>query len=742
MTRQAWIISTVLLAWATGFFSVDASAQQPFTWERIGGPFGGYLSALTEDPHTGNLWTSVSNNGLYVSSDGGDTWTERGGSPLSASAFAFRADGTIFAGRWRSDNQGHSWLKTGFPDSTYARTFALDDATGNVIASTRKGLYVSTDNGDTWTHTSSGYTERLVATDQGFVFALADVHAEASRLLRSGDGGASWEHIQLPPQQLPSGIVTGPDDKLYLSLIDDNYPYRTSLYVSSDQGDTWEEWLDVSSFFHCSRARDLLGFDATGQLFLANDERVIRLSADLNTCTAIFSDSRREHEASGWSRYRSLRAAMLDVRDHLFVTSGFGGPYRSRDGGETWEFLEKTGIPASNVWSVFVEEQTGVLWAGTSKDGLFRSDDQGQTWNRRPGFETKNIIDLTAGATPDELWAATLYDGLFHSSDAGATWTYVPHDDVKDVPFNLHYAPASQTLFVHYPVYDIYYTQDRGQTWRPMNVPINNRIDPPLTAMAVGAEEEVYAAVLEPLELTFVIYRTRDLGQTWEALNADFPGLDPYDAYWGVRLLVDSADTLWAIIRNTIYYTADEGATWNRATDIPGIPYTFIESPDGALWIGHNEGVHRSTDRGRTWHALDDGLTHRSVNFLAWDPYTGDMLAGTLTGGVFRGRQEEQPVLVVEQEKTPGLVHDIRLVNYPNPFDHTTTIAFDLPHSGPVRLTLYDLLGRAITRLLDQPLQEGPHRIAVDGSHLSQGIYVYRLQTPSGTFVQQMIRVR
>ncbi len=740
MTRHAWIITAALLAATAGLFQVDAAAQEPFSWQRVGGPFGGFLSGLTENPYTGDLWASQSSNGLYVSSDGGDTWTERAGSPFSASAFGFRADGTIFAGRYRSDNHGQSWLRTGFPDSTSARIFAFDDVTGNVIAGAYKGIYVSSDNGDTWTRTNSHSIEHLVVTDQGVILAITWANYE-DHLIRSSDGGFSWEPIQLRSGQTPFALLMGPDDRLYLAISDDSGSYRrTRLYISSDLGDTWELVGDLR--WPCFYPRSLLGFDATGRLFMASDEGIYRVPADLSTCTTLFEDFERKHAASGSSRYKSLRATMMDTRGRLFVTSGFGGPYRSRDGGETWDYLTKTGIPAANVWSVFVEEQTGIIWAGTSKDGLFYSEDQGQTWNRQWGFESKNIIDITAGATPDELWAATPYDGLFLSRDAGATWEYVPHD-VFDNIYNLQYAPASQTLFAHYPVYDIYYTQDRGQTWHPMNVPINNRIDPPLFAMTVTDEEEVYAAVLEPLEKTFVIHQTRDLGQTWEALNADFPGLNVNDAYWGVRLLVDSADTLWATIRTTVYYSADQGASWHRAADIPDadVFYSLIESPDGALWIGHDEGVHRSTDRGRTWHAISDGLTHRFVNSLAWDPHTGAMVAGTLTGGVFRGRAQT-PTSITEPQETPGPAPDIPLFNYPNPFTDATTIAFDLPQAGRVRLALYDVLGREVMRLFDQPLPQGRHRVSIDGKHLPPGVYFYRLDTPSGTVTNQMTHIR
>ncbi len=66
--------------------------------------------------------------------------------------------------------------------------------------------------------------------------------------------------------------------------------------------------------------------------------------------------------------------------------------------------------------------------------------------------------------------------------------------------------------------------------------------------------------------------------------------------------------------------------------------------------------------------------------------------------------------------------------NYPNPFNPTTTIEFGLKKDAIVTLTVYDMLGREIGRLLDsEPVDEGVESVEFDGSHLSTGIYFYIL---------------
>ena len=66
--------------------------------------------------------------------------------------------------------------------------------------------------------------------------------------------------------------------------------------------------------------------------------------------------------------------------------------------------------------------------------------------------------------------------------------------------------------------------------------------------------------------------------------------------------------------------------------------------------------------------------------------------------------------------------------NFPNPFNPATTITFELPQASDVRLSLFDLLGREISVLLNERRTAGVHAVRLDGSSLASGVYFYRLQ--------------
>jgi hypothetical protein len=80
--------------------------------------------------------------------------------------------------------------------------------------------------------------------------------------------------------------------------------------------------------------------------------------------------------------------------------------------------------------------------------------------------------------------------------------------------------------------------------------------------------------------------------------------------------------------------------------------------------------------------------------------------------------------------------------NYPNPFIPTTIIEYSLPEASDVNLTVYNMVGREVTGLVNKRQQSGQHRVTFDASHLSSGVYVYRLETKNFVQSRKMLLIK
>jgi len=79
--------------------------------------------------------------------------------------------------------------------------------------------------------------------------------------------------------------------------------------------------------------------------------------------------------------------------------------------------------------------------------------------------------------------------------------------------------------------------------------------------------------------------------------------------------------------------------------------------------------------------------------------------------------------------------------NYPNPFNPTTNIAYTINYPGKVNLTVYDVLGRKVTTLVNEYQSTGTYQVqfSVKDNQLSSGIYLYRLTINNTTRTKKMI---
>ena len=80
--------------------------------------------------------------------------------------------------------------------------------------------------------------------------------------------------------------------------------------------------------------------------------------------------------------------------------------------------------------------------------------------------------------------------------------------------------------------------------------------------------------------------------------------------------------------------------------------------------------------------------------------------------------------------------------NYPNPFNPSTTIKYDIPKTTLVKITIFDLLGRQVEALVNERKEPGSYEIRWDGSNHASGAYFYKLETSAYTDIKKMILIK
>ncbi len=90
----------------------------------------------------------------------------------------------------------------------------------------------------------------------------------------------------------------------------------------------------------------------------------------------------------------------------------------------------------------------------------------------------------------------------------------------------------------------------------------------------------------------------------------------------------------------------------------------------------------------------------------------------------------------------PPQTYDLRLMNYPNPFNNSTVFEFRLDSAQPVILEIYNAAGQRIDRLVDQVLPAGNHRFTWTADQLASGVYYGRLITKQNVASQKIILIK
>lgn len=365
------------------------------------------------------------------------------------------------SGIYRSDTAGDLFHKIQGIPSTARRTrvLTMDPSDHNTVyAGTTEGLYKTTDGGKDWTRTTGPdviindvYVDPrnpkhvLLATDRSGVLASED----AGLGFQASNTGFSQRQVAalLPDARIPGTLYAGVvNDKTY-----------GGMFVTADYGKTWKqqsEGLRGADVF-------LLAQSAAGTLMAGTSDGVFRWSgsewvpADTGFVRPpppppVRSRKAGAHTAASSAAHRSTaaravpkklephaihgRVTALSAAGNTWYATTAEGVFRSTDNGESWEMPSVHGaagvVENGNRYTAIAGDGTSVFVA--RRQGMLFSSDQGETWQTVAMPSGLTVVSALAMSSNGVLWAGGR-EGVFYTADHGSTWIQLRQLPVADV---------------------------------------------------------------------------------------------------------------------------------------------------------------------------------------------------------------------------------------------------------------------------------------------------------------------
>ncbi|MDE2085467.1 MAG: hypothetical protein KGI64_11465 [Xanthomonadaceae bacterium] len=600
------------------------------TWTNMGLPNSERIAKILVDPKDGNtvyacvpgkLWSDSADRGLYKTSDGGAHWNlilKGGNLSTGCASISMDADnpGVIFAGLWDFRRKGWTFRSGG----------------ESPTAKSDSGLYTSTDGGRTWTQITAaankGFPQKpfgriavaVAPSNSKIVYAF--VESTDSALFRSDDGGKTWD--KRDKSQL---MVWRPF-------------YFANLIVDPK-----------------------------------NPDRLFK--PDLNLIQSL--DGGKSFANVGGATHGDSHVVWIDPRDtqHVYVGDD-GGLWQSYDGGNKW--WKQNNLPVSQFYHVSVDGadpyhvygglQDNACWVG---DSAYPGGIGNAQWENMCGGD--GFFMFSDPSDPDYLYAETQGGAITrvnrHTHQARDIQPRAGYDEKLRWNWNtpLALSPNEKgTLYMGAQF--LFRTRDHGQSW--------DRISPDLTTndpqkqkqeesggvtvdnSAAEANTTIYSISESPKQAGLIwvgtddgnLQVTRDDGKTWTNVVGNIKGLPQGEwVSWVQAGHFDAGTAFAAFDRHTygdmapyIYETRDYGKSWTALVtprDTKGLRgYVHVIKQDivnpQLLFAGTEFGLWVSIDGGGHWAQFKGGdFPAVAVRDLAIQPRDDALVLATHGRGIW-----------------------------------------------------------------------------------------------------------
>lgn len=702
----------------------------------------------------GGVWKTVNNGTSYfqifdsteVSSIGAiaiskshpdHIWVGTGESYSARSSYSGK-------GVYFSSDGGNSWANKGLTDSHHISAVIVHPENPKVVfvasmghlftPNEERGVFKTTDGGETWNKVlyideNTGIIELIQHPENpNILFASAyekyrypwhfEAGGEKSGVYKSIDAGESWDKLKngLPEGKLgrigiglcyqqpeiiyavvenlnpKPGVIV--DETIAMNHLRDPYFDQLiggEIYRSNDNGNSWTKQntdsCNVSAKAAYSFNKIMVQPDNPDRISVSSDAMLTSLDGGKT-----WLDCKWPPENYFLNMFGDIRTMWVDPKDgdHMMIGSD-GGLYISYDGG--LNMFHHYHIPLGEIYmveydnafpyNIYLGLQDHEAWKGPSND-----------WSGQIGPEDWNIVGMWDGMYTsvdpvDNRWAYTTTQFGGHlrvDQHTGTRVSIEPTADEGAAPYRFPWTPPivlsphnSKTVYTGGQY--LLRSKDQGDQWE--------EISPDLTTndakKIAGKGHMMYCTITSisesPATPGFIwvgtddgkIQFTKNAGEKWEECTNAIEKAGGKKDYWVSRVLASAFDEGTAYVcksgfRNDdfealIFKTTDYGKSWEKIT--AGISVSpvnvIIEDPaDGRiLYAGNDEGVFVSLDKGENWQSFRLNMPVVPVKDLKIQPREKDLIVGTYGRGAYITDVSLLPQLLKNYEVEDVFLFDV-----------------------------------------------------------------------------------
>lgn len=602
-------------------------------------------------------------------------------------------------GVYKSEDGGRTWKNMGLKNSEHISEVIVDPTDPRTIyvgaygpvwsEGGERGVYKSTDGGQTWTcvKSVSAYTgcNDLVMDPRDPKTLYAAFHQRMrkvftyigggpeSAIYKTTDGGATWKKLEggLPGGDIGRmGLAISPVNPNVLYTVIEAKDNKGGIYQTKDKGASWEKRSNFSTSgnYYQEVECDPVNVD---RIYIT--DVYYKVSHDGGKTVVNIGEI---------NKHIDNHAIWVDPKDpnHLLIGCD-GGIYETWDFAKSYDF--KSNLPVTQFYKVSTDNaypfysvhggtQDNLSLGGpsrtTSANGIVNAD-----WyitSIGDGFETQ--VDQS---NPDIIYAQSQYGGLTRfDRKSGQYRTIKPSEPEGDEAYRWNWdAPLLISQHSNSRLYfganRLFRTDDRGDSWKAISPDLSRQIDRnqlevmgrvwSVDAIAKNGSTDIYGQLTTVAESKFdpdmlwvgtddgLIHLTTNGGTNWTKFD-NLPGVPARSYVHQVIASLHDKNTAYACFNHHRYgdfkpyvlKTTDAGKTWKPIqANLPqrGSVYTIAEDHVDAnlLFVGTEFGVFVSNNGGQEWVQLKAGLPTIAVRDIEIQRREDDLVLGTFGRGFY-----------------------------------------------------------------------------------------------------------